>query len=95
MLSLNIKNEWDTNPKYIVPLTYETNIYWQLDKQTKLIKNIGFNYKNKTKFFESDTSELLSIKSLLSNKVVFRGISEIYFSTRLLGLGGSAQVSIN
>lgn len=64
-------------PKYLVPLSMNTHIFWKMNAHQKLA-SIGFIYKGKAKFFESSSENLENMKKSLDKYVIYKNIRMFY-----------------
>ncbi|CAK72784.1 unnamed protein product (macronuclear) [Paramecium tetraurelia] len=80
------------NPKYKLKLNLETKINWELRKNKKELDYFEFDHQNKRKVVHAQPDDLSKFKELLSGRVTFEGIGDLYQPLFQIGKGSSAKV---
>jgi hypothetical protein len=81
------------NAKYHIPLNLQSTIYWNFNQTTKSTKvEFGISYKKNIKFFKAELLDLLKLKHMLANKVVFSYITNPYKIGNKVGQGSHCTV---
>ncbi|CAD8075470.1 unnamed protein product [Paramecium sonneborni] len=81
-------------PKYTIQFGFATKIGWNIKKtkQGILLDSFSFFYKQKMKAMNASNDNLIKFKEMISLKVTFDNINDLYEPLSLIGKGISAKV---
>ncbi|CAD8088022.1 unnamed protein product [Paramecium sonneborni] len=81
-------------PKYTIKFGFSTKIRWNIKKtkQGLLFDSFSFPYKQEMKVMSANHDNLIKFKEMISLKVTFDNINDLYEPLSLIGKGISAKV---
>ncbi|CAK83348.1 unnamed protein product (macronuclear) [Paramecium tetraurelia] len=80
------------NPKYRITLNLDTKINWEINKNRQELEYFEIDYQTGKKIFHAQAKDLLKFKEILTGKVMFEGIGDLFKPIFQVGKGSSAKV---